>query len=152
VAILVEDIMTRDIIVIDSSQTVKNAARTMVKYGISCLLVMEKGQLGGIITEQDIVSRVVASCHDPNMIIIRNIMSEPLLVVEPETPIEDAARIMLRERIKKLPVVKRSERRNSLVGLVSLMDIARLQPELLNQLKKAVENRSFIEKTQVYIS
>jgi CBS domain-containing protein len=144
--------MARDIIVIDSGQTVKNAARTMVKFGISCLLVMEKGQLSGIITEQDIVFRVVASCQDPNRIIIRSIMSEPLLVVEPETPIEDAARIMLRERIKKLPVVKRNERRNSLVGLVSLMDIARLHPELLNQLKQVVENRDFIGKPQIYIS
>lgn len=79
-------------------------------------------------------------------------MSEPLLVVEPKTPIEDAARIMLRERIKKLPVIRRNENRNSLVGLISLLDLARIQPELLDHLKEVVENRDFIEKPQIYIA
>jgi CBS domain-containing protein len=107
----------------------------MVRYGISCLLVLEEGLLRGIITEQDIVSRIVAACQDPNKVCVKDIMSEPLIVVNQNMSVEEAARIMVHNRIRKLPIIQRTEEGPFLVGLISLMDIARLQPELLDQFK-----------------
>jgi CBS domain-containing protein len=124
----------------------------MVRYGISCLLVLEKGQLRGIITEQDIVSRIVATCQDPNIVCVKDIMSEPLIVVNPNTSIEEAARIMVHNRIRKLPIIQRTDKGPFLVGLISLMDIARLQPELLDQFKIMINTLNDIDEIPVYVS
>lgn len=144
--------MQRNVITIESFYSIKNAARTMVRYGISCLLVLEKGQLRGIITEQDIVSRIVATCQDPNKVCVKDIMSEPLIVANPNTSIEEAARIMVYNRIRKLPIIQRTDKGPFLVGLISLMDIARLQPELLDQFKIMINTLNDVDKIPVYVS
>ncbi|GAG50445.1 unnamed protein product, partial [marine sediment metagenome] len=87
--------------------------------GISGLVVLSKGDLVGILTERDILTRVVASGQDPEEVTVREIMTEPVIFVNPIMPVEEAVRIMLQEKIKKLPVVTREEERQRLVGIVS---------------------------------
>jgi predicted transcriptional regulator len=79
-------------------------------------------------------------------------MSEPLIVANPNTSIEEAARIMVHNRIRKLPIIQRTDKGPFLVGLISLMDIARLQPELLDQFKIMINTLNDIDKIPVYVS
>jgi CBS domain-containing protein len=131
----VQDVMVRQVLTIDAAQNAKNAARLMSKFGISSLIVSSEDEIVGILTERDILVRVVSSGQDPTAVTIQEIMSEPIIVVKPETPLDEAIKIMFRERIKKLPVMCREEERMKLVGIISITDVARLQPRLIEDMK-----------------
>ncbi|MBA7642748.1 A-adding tRNA nucleotidyltransferase [subsurface metagenome] len=135
----VEDIMSRDVITVETSLTIKNAARSMAKFGVSGLVVLHEGNLVGILTERDILMRVVTSGINPESVRVRDVMSEPVIVVSPVMPLEKAVNIMFHEKIKKLPVVDRNEEHSKLVGILSLTDVARLQPKLLESIKCIAE-------------
>lgn len=128
----VEDVMVREVITIDESSTVKEAADVMNKFEIGCLIAVKKGKAVGIITERDLLKRVVAEAKDVNKTRVKDVMSSPLVVVEPSMDLEEAVKLMFQIKIKKLPVVE--EKR--LVGLVSLTDIARFQPQMIKILKQ----------------
>jgi len=140
--------MAREVITVDSSQSAKNAARLMTRFGISALVVLTEGDLVGILTERDILVRVVASGNDSDSVTIKEIMTEPVVVVNPEMPIENAARIMLHEKIKKLPVVVKEEGGLRLVGMLSITDIARLHPYLWGSIKKSAQMNEDIVETE----
>jgi len=135
----VEDIMSRDVVTVEVSQTIKNAARSMAKFGVSGLVVLHEGNLVGILTERDILTRVVTSGINPESVHVRDVMSEPVIVVSPAMPLEKAVNIMFHEKIKKLPVVDRNEEHIKLVGILSITDVARLQPKLLESIKCIAE-------------
>ncbi len=147
-SICVQDVMAREVITVDSSQSAKNAARLMTKFGISALVVLTDGELVGILTERDIITRVVASGNDSDSVTIREIMTEPVVVVNPEMPIENAAKIMLHEKIKKLPVVVKEDEGLRLVGILSITDIARLHPQLWENIKKMTEISNGVVETE----
>ena len=134
----VQDVMVREVLTIDSDQNAKNAARLMSKFGVSSLIVSSDDDLVGIVTERDIIVRVVSSGQDPEKVIIREIMSEPIIIVKPETPLDEAIKIMFRERIKKLPVMCRDEERMKLVGIISITDVARIHPTLIEEMKTLI--------------
>jgi len=135
----VQDIMSTNVVSVEATQTVKNAARSMAKFGISGLVVLRKGSLAGILTERDILTRVVTSGINPESVHVKDVMSEPVIVVNPAMPLEKAVNIMLEEKIKKLPVVEGDEEHIKLVGILSLTDVARLQPKLLESFKAIAE-------------
>jgi len=128
----VADVMVREVITIDENSTVKEAAEVMNKFEIGCLIAVRKGKAVGIITERDLLKRVVAEAKDVNKTKVKDVMSSPLVVVEPGMDLEEAVKLMFQMKIKKLPVVE--EKR--LVGLVSLTDIARFQPQMIKILKQ----------------
>jgi len=128
----VEDAMVKEVMTIDENATVKEAAEIMNKFEIGCLIAIRKGKAMGIITERDILKRVVADAKDSTKTKVKDIMSSPLVVVEPNMDLEEAVRLMFQMKIKKLPVV--DEKR--LVGLVTLTDIARFQPQMIKILKQ----------------
>lgn len=134
-SLCVKDVMARQVITVDVEQSAKNAARMMTKFGISGLVVLSEGDLVGILTERDILTRVVASGNDPDDVKVREIMSEPVIVVNPAMPLDKAVMIMFKEKIKKLPVVAKVEDALRLVGILSLTDIARLHPKLLENIR-----------------
>jgi CBS domain-containing protein len=128
----VEDVMVREVITIDENATVKEAAEIMNKFEIGCLIAVRKGKAVGIITERDLLKRVVAEAKDVNKTRVKDVMSSPLVVVEPNLDLEEAVKLMFQMKIKKLPVVEGKR----LVGLVSLTDIARFQPQMIKILKQ----------------
>jgi len=138
----VQDVMVRQVLTIDAAQNATNAARLMSKFGISSLIVSSEDDIVGILTERDIIIRVVSSGQDPATVTIGEIMSEPIIIVKPETPLEEAVKIMFRERIKKLPVMCREEERMKLVGIISITDVARLQPRLIEDMKTLIDHAS----------
>lgn len=123
--------MTMDVITIDENVSVKEAAEIMNQHEIGCLIAVRKGKAIGIITERDLLKRVIVEDNNAKKTKVGEVMSSPLEVVAPGTDLEDALRLMFQKKIKKLPVVYK----NRLLGLVSLTDIARCQPAIIKLLK-----------------
>lgn len=117
----VKDVMVTNLITIDAEATVKKAAELMDKHDIGCLIVVSYGNPIGIVTQSDMLKRILLQKRDLTKTRIGNIMSAPLIASTPQTDIRDAVRLMNERRIKKLPVIDEGE----LVGLVSLTDVMR---------------------------
>jgi CBS domain-containing protein len=137
-----EDVMVREVVTIDENVSVKEAADIMSEQGISSVLVTREGRATGILTERDILKRIVAEDKNSKKTKVKDIMSSPLVVIEPNTDLEEAARLMFDNKIKNLPVIDK----NRLVGLVSLTDICRLQPEILKILRQTIETPKNLKK------
>ena len=150
-ALRVQDVMVRDVITLDAKQNAKNAARIMTKFGISGVIVQTEKDIVGILTERDILTRVVASGQNPENIVVKDIMTEPVIVVSPSMPLEKAVSIMFQEKIKKLPVVEKDEGRVRLVGILSLTDIARLHPQLLEGIRALSQMNELEAEADFYV-
>jgi CBS domain-containing protein len=131
VTLKVEDVMTMEVITIDEKASVKEAANVMNQYEIGCLIAVRKGKAIGIITERDLLKRVIVEAKNAKKTKVGEVMSRPLEVVAPGTSLEEALQLMFQKKIKKLPVVEK----NRLLGVVSLTDIARCQPAIIKILK-----------------
>lgn len=128
----VEDAMVKEVITVDAKTSIRRAAEIMNQFEIGCLIVVKRGKAVGIITERDVLKRVVALSKDPEKTKVEEVMSKPLVVAEPDMDLEEAVKLMFEMKIKKLPVVEEGR----LAGLVSLTDIARFQPQMIRILKK----------------
>ena len=128
-----EDVMVGKVITVDIGATVEEAVKIMNRHEIGCLIVVNgKDRPVGIVTERDMLKRVLVRLKDPRKTRISKIMSTPLFFGTPHMDVEVAAKLMMRKKIKKLPVVENG----NLVGLVTLTDLARVQPEMIRILKK----------------
>jgi len=117
----VKDVMVTNLITIEAAATVKKAAELMDKHDIGCLVVVSYGNPVGIVTERDMLRRVLLQKRDLGKTRVGNIMSAPLIASNPQTDIRDAIRLMNERRIKKLPIIEEGQ----LIGLVSLTDVIR---------------------------
>jgi len=117
----VKDIMKNQIVTVDSSMSIMDAAKIMDDVGIGCVVVIENNIAVGIVTERDFVKRVV-SRGIPLSTPIKQVMSSPLIVVNPEENIWEVAELMKQRRIHKVPVVHQ----NLLVGIVTTTDLTRI--------------------------
>ena len=117
----VKDVMVKNVITVEAEATVKEVAKLMNKHEIGCLVVMKKGEPVGIITERDMLKRVLLKSKDPRKTKVGKMMSKPLVVGEPQTNIRDAVRLMVEGKIKRLPIVEDGH----LLGLVTFTDIVR---------------------------
>ena len=116
----VKDLMTKNVITIDLHKTVFDAAMLMSEKRIGCLVIMDGEVPLGIVTERDFVRRVVAK-NLPSGAKVSEIMSKPLITVDPDSSLREAARLMIKNKIRRLPVVKE----NKLVGIIVVSDFAR---------------------------
>jgi CBS domain-containing protein len=132
VSLRVEDVMVKEVITVDEELTVKEAAEIMNRFEIGCLIGVRKGKAIGILTERDVLKRVVAQGRDASKTRVKDAMTSPLVIAEPRMDLAEAVKLMFQMKIKKLPVVDGKR----LVGLVSLTDIARFQPQMITVLKQ----------------
>jgi signal-transduction protein with cAMP-binding, CBS, and nucleotidyltransferase domain len=98
----------------------------MKKRKIGNVIVVENKQPIGILTESDILKKVVAEGKDANDVIIKNIMSTPVIVIDPYVTLDEAMKTMTKCNIRRLPVVENEE----LIGVITEKDIFRLSPIL----------------------
>lgn len=119
--VTVADVMTKDVVTIEGDKTVLEAAKMMRLKKFSSLVVTDKGKTAGILTERDLVRKVLAEDRDPSKLLIYQIMSTELITTTPETSIENAAKVMTEQRVRRLPVMKNKK----LVGIITASDIAR---------------------------
>lgn len=135
---LVRDVMSSPVITIDEDETSNRAASNMDMHDLGAVIVQNKaGKSIGIITERDLVIRVVAKNIKPDTIKAKEIMTTPLVTIEPEATISDAARRMNRLDIRRLGVIYKG----NLVGIISSKDVLGVMPELL----EIIQERSRIE-------
>ena len=134
---LVKDIMSSPVVTIDENETVNKAAQLMDKHGVGCVIVTSKqGKPLGIITERDLVVRILAK-NKPSKITAKEVMSSPLITVDPDITLSEAARRMSRLDIRRLGVIYKG----NIVGLISSKDILAVTPELI----EIIQERARIE-------
>ena len=121
----VKDVMAKEPMMIDCNRTVKETAIAMDRSGHGCLLVTSGGRVIGIVTERDLVRRALTKGGSMSRSKIKNIMSAPLIVVDPDSSIEQAAKVMAHHKVRRLPVVGK----DGLTGLITITDIAKYLAE-----------------------
>ena len=132
----VGDIMTKKVIVIPFGKTIHEVAKLMKKNSVGSVIVVQDKEgkhAKGIITERDVVYKILAKGSDPYKINAEDIMSKPLRVVRPDTTIEDAAKAMRENKIKRLPVVNDD---NELIGILSEGDIMKIFPVVVDLIEE----------------
>lgn len=114
------DIMTADVVTIRGSATVAEAIQLLKEEGLRALIVdrRHEGDAYGMVTETDIVYKVVAFGQDPKTVRIYEIMTKPCIVVNPELNVEYVARLFAQAGIRRAPVIK-----DKLLGIISVTDI-----------------------------
>jgi len=118
----VSQVMTKtQIQFVRPSISVENAAQRMKEFQRGSLLVIDNGRLAGIITERDLVQRVIAEKKSPEKTQVSEIMSRPVITIGPEGLLTDAARIMTENKIRRLPVTEGTD----VVGIVTVTDFAK---------------------------
>lgn len=116
----VKDFMTTNVITIDIQKTVLEAAKLMHQQDVGDLVVMDGNVAKGIITERDLVRRVMAQ-KKPLDAKVSEVMSDPLITIDEDSSLRAAARTMIKYKIRRLPVTKEDE----LVGIIATSDFAR---------------------------
>ena len=112
---------SHDVLQIDGDATVFEAITAMVEANVGALLVTDKGEIAGIITERDYLRRVTLQGRTDKETAVREIMSSPLVVATPDTTVEECMAMMTDRRIRHVPVVHEGE----VVGVVSIGDLVR---------------------------
>jgi CBS domain-containing protein len=128
-------IMVKPVKTVPMDSTVQKAVEIMNKNRINCLLVTYDKQVAGIITERDLLERVLEKGRDPKEIKVSEIMTRQVLVGKPTMGLVEASKFMFEKNVKKLPIMEK----NQLVGIVTLTDIARatcVDEETMKLIKK----------------
>ena len=122
----VSEIMEKSVVILDESTSVNAAAEIMKTKGISSILVKDhhSDKIKGIVTERDILYRVVAEAKGTFKVSIGSIMSLPLVTIEKETQCIEAITLMRKKGLRRLPVVDKEK----IVGIVTLMSIVGNMP------------------------
>jgi CBS domain-containing protein len=136
---VVKDAMTSPVIAIGEEGIVQEAAQLMDKNDVGCIIVTDKnGKPVGIITERDLITRVLAKNALASKVKAKKVMTSPLLTIDPDESLTEAARKMSRLNVRRLGVIYKG----NLVGLISSKDILAVTPELL----ETIQERAQIEK------
>jgi len=118
----IKEVMTSDVRACKPNANVVEAAKLMAKEDVGPIPVVEGGRLVGLVTDRDIVVRVIAEGRDPKSTTVGEIASRDLVTVSPDENLDDALKLLADQQVRRLPVVD-GER---LVGIVAQADIARL--------------------------
>jgi signal-transduction protein with cAMP-binding, CBS, and nucleotidyltransferase domain len=130
--------MTVGVFTLAADNTVSDASRLMRKTGVGSIIVMQKGKARGILTERDIIYKVIAPGHDPKKTKLARIMSRPLKVIKASDRVESAASALRTNKIKRLPVVNAA---GKLVGIITEGDLLRVYPGMMDVLSEMQEMR-----------
>jgi len=144
---LVKDVMSSPVVTMNENETSNKAAVVMDKNDLGSIIVINKtGKSIGIITERDLVIRVLAKNLKPDTIKAKEIMTTPLVTIEPDAAITEAARRMNRLDIRRLGVIYKG----NLVGIISSKDILGVMPELIEiiQERSRIEDAARTEETE----
>jgi signal-transduction protein with cAMP-binding, CBS, and nucleotidyltransferase domain len=132
---LVKDVMSSPAITIPENTPVDKTAQLMSSDRLGCIIVTSKnGKALGIITESDLVKRVLAKNILPHKLAAKEVMSTPLITVEPDEVITETARRMSKLKVRRLGVMYKG----NLVGIISSRDILAITPELLENMQEKV--------------
>ena len=124
---IIRDIMSKNIKTVKPDDTVHAAVLKMNKFDIGSVIVISSGRPVGIITETNIMRRIVGPRMDPDTVWVKDIMSSPLTTIDENAAVEEAAKMMVEKKINRIPVMNGEK----LVGLISSTDIVKASPTQL---------------------
>jgi CBS domain-containing protein len=130
----VKDIMAVNVVTMPLDASVFDVAKSMAEMDISSVIITDEGRPLGIITEADIVRRVIVQDRNPKTTLASEIMSSPIIYVEPGTGLTDAMRVMAKSNIRRVAVLKN----DSLAGIITSRDLLRWSPELIDILVESL--------------
>jgi len=130
--ILVKDLMSTNINVFENESTALEVAKAMSDCDVDYVIVVQSRKPTGIITERDVIVRMLTQGLDPKVVIARAIYTNPLVTIEETATVNEAAELMKEWKIKHLPVT----RNGRIAGMLTYLDIAFNVPELLPAMKE----------------
>ena len=133
--LLVRDVMTKDVRVVRPDTSVKEVVAVMNKFDIGSIVVVQGERPVGIITERDILKRIVEPCLDPETVTARQIMTSPVVTIDENASINEAAKLMAKKGIKRLLVTRNKD---ELMGIITFTDIVTKVPDMLSILEELV--------------
>ena len=137
--VLVRDRMRRHVITTSPGETVRKAVESMAENDIGCIVVCQGARLLGILTERDVVKRIVASGADPNFTKVSDVMTKKLIGLDSKKTVQEAVGILKKGRIKRLPVIEGGK----LVGIITMTDLIdsmrEIEKEESDNLRKTVK-------------
>ncbi len=130
---LVKDVMSSPVITMDENGFVLEASKLMAENDLGCIIVTGKeGKPLGILTEKDLVVRVLAKNAQASKIRVKDVMTTPLITIDPDATLSEAARKMSRLNIRRFGVMYRG----NLAGILSSKDILAVTPELIELIQE----------------
>ena len=117
----VNEVMSKNMLTLDKSTSLQEAAERMKKLNVGCVIVTEDNDPIGIITERDFVTKIAAEGR-PLFTEIKEVMSSPLITIDPEETIWEASELMKEKLIHKLPV----KENDKIVGIITTTDIVKI--------------------------
>jgi CBS domain-containing protein len=117
--LLVKDIMTKDVRVAEPDSSVREVVAAMNRFNIGSIIVVQDNKPVGVISERDVLRRVVEPCLSPETIPARQIMTSPVITICESASVAEVVKIMAEKRVRKIPVMKKER----LVGIITYTDI-----------------------------
>jgi len=117
----VKELMTKDVVTINKEKTIVEAAQVIGDKGVGSLVITDNGNIVGVLTERDIITKCVAKGCEPSKTKVSEIMSSPVVAIDPEADIIDAAKLMVSKMIRRLPVLEGGK----LVGIITTYDLVK---------------------------
>jgi len=132
--VVVRDVMSKEVKVVRPDTVMKEVVATMNKFNIGSIVVVQGERPVGIITGRDILRRLVEPCLAPETLAARYVMTSPVITIAETASLDEAAKLMVKKKVKKLPVVSGDK----IVGIITLTDIVAKMPTMLSVLEELV--------------
>ncbi len=130
----VKDAMNPKVVIATKEISIKEAARIMTKFKIGSLVILEKEKIVGVITESDIIRKIVATGLEPSTTLVEETMTKDVVTVDAEKDLEEACQMMVDHKIKRLPVLDGGK----LVGILTTTDVIAVEPKMIEALAKVM--------------
>ncbi|MBN2477972.1 CBS domain-containing protein [Candidatus Micrarchaeota archaeon] len=134
----VGDIMKKNVITINEDKPLTDVAKLMKKHDVGSIVVIREKKAEGIITERDIIHKIISAGKDYTKVKASDVMSAPIMVIKPETTLEESAKSMRKHAVKRLPVVNE---RMELVGIITERDILEIFPAVIDLIEEKAQLR-----------
>ena len=135
--VYVTELMRSDVKTIRPDANVREVVEKMNRFGIGSIIVVQERRPVGIITERDILQKVVERCLDPNLCKAKDIMTTPTVTAKEDLTVDEAANLMATHKFRRIPIV----RHNELVGIITATDLIEKNPLLVEHLGKSARSR-----------
>ena len=131
--VVVKDVMTKDVHVVRNDTSMQEVIATMAKYDLGYIMVEQSGKPTGIITEHDILVRLVTQGLAPSAVIARMVYTNPIFTIDEDATVEEAVRLMKHWGVKHLPV---TGKKGELVGVLTSEDIMFAVPSMVKMMEE----------------
>jgi len=127
--------MIKDVIYISSGASIKEVAELMLNKSVGSVIILANSKPIGIVTEGDLIRRVVAQNKDPNKTIVKEVMSQPLITIGPNASIGEVQESMARHGIERLPVIEDGK----LVGIIAEQELTEWHAKEYEKVKRKLK-------------